>query len=378
MLKIFFFTLIFIVFIIGSLALICILHYRELGSRPNKTAKKKFQLADNYNPKKKRFENRIPDIMKKIGKRFKEDFSWQEVYQWFFSSNGTKPKKKLPEVKPDVKEFLKPTSSLKVIWFGHSSLLLNIDGKIILVDPIFSSAVSPIKVFARRFQKPVIKMQELPPIDYILISHDHYDHLDLKTMKFFIKQKKIKFITPLGVGGHLRGWGAKAQNIFEQGWEDTKQFKGIQFTAMPSQHSSGRSLFRRDDTLWASWVIKTQNHNVYFGSDSGFDIHFQEIGEKYGPFDIAFLDSGQYNPKWREVHMSPEEAVVAFKEVKAKKFFPIHWGMFSLALHNWDEPAEKLFQLAEKEKLPIIMPKIGEIVDFKKETPLTRWWASAS
>ena len=346
----------------------------RMGTKPSKIEIDKFQNSENYNTEKKQFQNRRPKLVEEMRKRL---MTWGEVWNFMF---GDKPEntvpEKLPEVKPDIAEFLKESDDLKVIWFGHSSFMLNISGKIILVDPVFSDAASPVSFMVKRFQKPVIKPEELPEIDYILISHDHYDHLDMETIKFF-KDKNITFITPLGVGSYLKGWEVSSEKIIEKDWWQEENFEGIKFIATPAQHFSGRS-FSSNVTLWASWIIETDEHKIYYSGDSGYDTHFKEIGNKYGPFDVAFIESGQYNMKWQEVHMLPEESVKAFEDLKADKYFPVHWGMFELAPHSWYEPVEKLYNFSIEKKFELYSPKIGELVNLNKPYNIVKWWDETS
>ncbi len=323
---------------------------------------------------KKRYNNRLPHLLSQMNK---EAMSFKTLKEWFTDTEKRTPKKPLPEIKPDLNEFLKPCSDLKVIWFGHSTFLLNLLGKIILVDPVFSNNAAPVTFFAKRFQPPVLKLQELPEIDYMIISHDHYDHLDKETMKFFAKKKsKTRILTALGVGNHLTKWGIKRELISEFDWWEGTKLDDIEFIATPAQHFSGRTLRDRNKTLWSSWVIKTANHSIYFSGDSGYDIHFKEIGDKYGPFDIAFMENGQYNQKWRAVHSLPEESVQAYFDLKAKRFFPVHWGMFVLSLHSWREPVDELLRLSKEREVNIVTPILGEIVTVNDNYKNKIWWSN--
>ncbi len=356
-------------------AILYLLVYEELGKRPGFKAKERFREQANYNQEKEIFENRLPAIVEQNQENFYKNLDWDKIKSLLSSDGEPTPSEKLPEIKPNLKEFTEKSSdTIKVIWFGHASFLLNLDGVLILVDPVFSKAASPIKSLVQRFQPPVIAKEELPPLDYILISHDHYDHLDLETVRFFINEKEVDFIVPLGVGGHLEEWGASPDQIVELGWWQSFSNGETEFIATPAQHFSGRHPFHQNDTLWASWVIKSKNHQVYFSGDSGYDIHFKQIGDKLGPFDIAFIDSGQYNELWHPVHMFPEEALQASRDLKAENLFPVGWGMFSLAPHAWYEPAEILYQIYLKQDIPLLVPKIGEVVNVKKKFTLERWW----
>ncbi|MCB0419717.1 MAG: MBL fold metallo-hydrolase [Bdellovibrionales bacterium] len=344
--------------------------YSSFGSSLSEVDKDRFKSLSYYNADKHIFHNRIPDALKQMRR---EIFSWGTFLEAFGQGQNRAPKVKLPEVRPNLEEFTSTDTELKVIWFGHSSFLLNISGKFVLVDPVFSESASPWSFMVRRFQPPVLKLEELPKVDFVLISHDHYDHLDMKSVKFF-KDLDVTFVTPLGVGSHLRGWGIPEAKIVEKGWWESLELNGLTFTATPAQHFSGRGVFDDSKTLWASWVIKSLKHSVYFSGDSGYDVHFKEIGEKLGPFDIAFLECGQYNKKWREVHMFPEDAIQAYKDLNTKKLFPVHWGMFELSFHPWMEPAERISHLASTEDIPLIIPKLGEIVDLSSTYELVPWW----
>lgn len=342
------------------------------GTNPNDKELEKLQSSKQYNPEKKKFENRRSKL---IAEMKKKTMSWGLLKDWILGVKDATPADKLPEIKPNLDDFLKPSKDLKVIWFGHSSFLLNMDGQIILVDPVFSGSAAPISFVVKRFQKPVLKLKELPEIDYILISHDHYDHLDMGAIEFF-KNKKTKFITPLGVGSHLKGWGISKDRITEKDWWESAKFDGVEFIATPAQHFSGRNGIHNNETLWASWVLKSENHNIYFSGDSGYDSHFKEIGEKLGPFEIAFIENGQYNERWEAVHMLPAQSVQAFKDLNAKKYFPVHWGMFVLSLHTWFEPIETIARMAVDHNFELVAPKIGQLVNVSDKSNLVEWWKS--
>ena len=366
-------TKILIMILIMSTLLGAVMLSTRFGTTPNKLAKDKFNQSKQYNSEKGIFENRIPDILKKM----KEKSMNLETFVQFLKGNEkSKPVHKLPEIKPDLTHFMREDIKSKVIWFGHSTFLLKIKKSTILVDPVFSNSASPISLMVKRFQKPVLELTELPKIDFILISHDHYDHLDMESIKFFKKSETI-FITPLGVGSHLEGWGISKDKIIEKDWWESVELSGIEFIATPAQHFSGRNGFNDNETLWASWVIRNENERIYFSGDSGYDIHFKEIGDRFGPFDIAFLENGQYNEKWEEVHMLPEQTIMAFKDLRAIKLFPVHWGMFVLSIHSWFEPIQKIKDLSEKESIEVLTPKFGEIVDLNNLNIFTNWWESS-
>lgn len=363
--------LVIVVFILVTIFGVNIMGCSAFGTRPDKEEKNKFFDSKQFNSELNIFQNRRPNLMKEMRSKVKMGEIFKE---WFFSSKeNLTPKKKLPETVPDFKQFVKYSNEPKAIWLGHSTILVNIEGKIILIDPIFSQSASPFSWLVKRFQDPVVKLEELPKIHYIVISHDHYDHLDMETIKFF-KDMDVNFITPLGVGSHLKGWGISADQIIEKDWWQSHKVDGIEFIATPAQHFSGRDGLHDNETLWASWVIKSNNHRLYFSGDSGYDTHFKEIGEKYGPFDAAFIESGQYDPRWSAVHMLPKESAMAYKDLKAKKYFPIHWGMFKLAFHTWYDPMDQLVELSERNNIDLITTKIGEVVYLEKENKIDTWW----
>jgi len=340
------------------------------GNRPGEMDRKRFKASQNYNGEKNVFENRVPDLMSEMYRRI---YRVDTIKEWMNSSAERVPKARLPELKPDVAKFIEPSNDIKVIWFGHSSFVLNIDGVIVLVDPVFSGSASPFGALVRRFQPPVLGLDELPEVDYVVISHDHYDHLDMASIRYFAN-KKARFVTPLGIGSHLESWGIGRNRITERDWWQEVSFDGITFTATPAQHFSGRTGIYPNQTLWASWVMQTARHTVFYSGDSGYDIHFRQIGEAYGPFDVAFIESGQYNEKWKEVHMLPHEAAQAYFDLKAKKYFPVHWGMFELAFHAWYDPVDRLFTMSKKREIDLITAKIGEIVSVNEMRKADDWW----
>lgn len=291
----------------------------------------------------------------------------------FLTKTKRMPHGKLPEVKPHIPEFLKPSDFLKFIWLGHSTLLINVDGKIFLIDPVFGNSASPFDFMIPRFQAAAISLKELPYIDAIIISHDHYDHLDKSTIKYF-ENKSTRFIVPIGVGNHLRDWGIEKTRITELNWGESTSYSHIKFTATPARHFSGRSFFDRNQTLWASWVIEGKEDKIFYSGDSGYGGHFKEIGKRYGPFDLAFLENGQYNERWPDVHMHPEETLQALIDVDAKILVPVHWGMFDLALHHWTEPISRTHKIATAWEIPILTPKLGEMVDTGIPAGANPWW----
>lgn len=342
--------------------------FKSLGNPPKQKEIDRLQKSKQF--QNGRFVNRKQDVLDRMRK---DAFSMKTILEWLAKGENRSPKMKLPEMKPNLQEFLKPSQNMKVIWFGHSTFMLNLDGKIILVDPVFSKTAAPVNFMVKRFQPPVLRPEELPRIDLILISHDHYDHLDMETMLFF-KNKDVRFLMPLGVGSHLEKWGIGRDRITELDWWEGHEFLGIHYTATPAQHFSGRGVKDGNKTLWASWVIQGKNQKIYFSGDSGYDTHFKEIGDKLGPFDIAFIENGQYNEKWRAVHQLPAEAAQAYFDLRAKRFFPIHWGMFVLSLHSWREPVDEILKHSKERGINLVTPILGEIVEVNEDYQNKIWW----
>jgi L-ascorbate metabolism protein UlaG (beta-lactamase superfamily) len=249
---------------------------------------------------------------------------------------------------------------------------MNTDGIIIMTDPIFNRA-SPLPIFGKPFTfKYPIVIDDLPKVDVVVISHDHYDHLDSKAIKDLSKRVD-HFFVPLGVKAHLERWGVDKNKISELDWHDSEDYKNIKFTLTPAQHFSGRGLTNRRSTLWGSWIISSNTLKAYFSGDGGYSETFKDLGDRYGPFDIAFLESGSYNADWSTTHMFPDEVVQANIDLKAKVLFPIHWCKFDLSIHPWDEPIIRVTHEAEKRNVNITTPMIGEIFDLIN-LPKTPWW----
>lgn len=267
-------------------------------------------------------------------------------------------------------------STNRLIWFGHSAFLLNLDGKNILIDPMLGNVPAPHPwLGSKRYSKELpIQIEELPRIDAVLISHDHYDHLDYKSIKQ-LKDKVNQFLVPLGVGSHLKAWGIENSRIQEFDWWQELTYEHIKLAFTPSRHFSGRGLTDRFSTLWGSWVIQGTTNKLYFSGDSGYGSHFKEIGKKYGPFDFAMIECGQYNEKWADIHMMPEESVLASKEINATVAMPIHWGAFTLAMHTWTDPVERFSKEANKVGQKYIMPEIGEEIRLDQLIAKNNsWW----
>ncbi|MGA9270572.1 MAG: MBL fold metallo-hydrolase [Lutimonas sp.] len=262
----------------------------------------------------------------------------------------------------------------KFVWYGHSTVLFRVSGLNILVDPMFGPDASPIgPMRTRRFSENSLEViDDLPKLDLVLLTHDHYDHLDYASIKK-LKGKTDAFWVALGTQRHLVKWGIPQKKIKEFDWWEERELGALRVIFTPSRHFSGRGPFDRAKSLWGGWVIQTDQRNIYWSGDGGYDEHFKEIGEKYGPFDWGFMECGQYNEKWHQIHMYPEEAVMASQDAKVKTTIPVHWGAFSLALHDWTDPIERFSTEATAHQLSPCYPPLGHIVSSDSE-PAEPWW----
>lgn len=263
-------------------------------------------------------------------------------------------------------------------WLGHAAILMQKEGKYILLDPMLGQRASPFTFLGpKRYSAPPIATEDLPELEAVIFSHDHYDHLDYETI-LKLKEKTKYFYVPLGVSASLEYWGVPSEKIKECSWWDQhKQTSEITITATPARHFSGR-LLSQNNTFWASWVIEWGTEKVYFGGDTGIFDGFSEIDEKLGPFDIALLPIGAYNEAWHDIHMNPEEAVDAFQQMRAKRFFPIHWGTFDLALHSWYEPIKDLISISEDKNIPLISLPQGQWFNSEVSNQDKNWWVQYS
>lgn len=364
------FVLIFAAIIVLSTAFF-LNYYPPFGQKESAEKRNSYRNLPNYGRKK--FVNPIPTSM---SMRMTDVLS---ILRDYVKGNpNRKPISPLPVTHVDPAS-IQQENLTRVTWFGHSALMLELEGKTLLLDPMLGASPTPVPIFGnKRYSKDVpIDLDKLPVIDAVIFSHDHYDHLDYSSIQK-LKGKVKHFYVPLGLGSHLMRWGVAQSSITEHNWWDASELDGLQFICTPARHFSGRSLFDRNSTLWSSWVIIGSKSRVYFSGDSGYAPHFQEIGEKYGPFDLTLMECGQYDKRWSNIHMMPEETVQAHLDVKGKLLLPIHWAGFTLALHDWNEPIERVTRAAKEAQVNIVTPSIGEslrIPSFESlEYENVIWW----
>lgn len=343
-----------------------ILQQPMFGRAPQGARKDRILKSPHY--KNGRFDNlnKTPQLA--------EDTSMPEVmFRFLFDKTKNKfPAKAFHFVKTDLKTI--PLEENIYVWLGHSSYYLQLDGKRLLADPVLSGYASPFSFSTKAFKgADLYKPADLPPLDYLIITHDHWDHLDFATVKELFPTTK-KIITGLGTGEHLEFWGYPVQNIIELDWYESAELgDGFRITAEPARHFSGRGL-RRDQAIWASFLLQNDTKKIYIGGDSGYDKHFKEIGKKYGEIDLAILENGQYNKDWRYIHLLPGENLRAMKDLNAKRMIPVHNSKFSLAVHSWNEPLEEMYR-KNTENLRILFPKIGEKIAWEDDSKIyPAWW----
>lgn len=299
--------------------------------------------------------------------------------RWLGGHEQRVPPGPMPIVKLTKADFAKPPESgLRATWLGHSTVLVEIDGARILFDPVWARRASPSSLIGpKRFFPPPLALEDLPPLDAILASHDHYDHLDrgvVRTLAHSAAQSRARFIVPLGVGAHLERWGVAPDRITELDWSESTTVGPLTFTATPARHFSGRGLNDRNHTLWASWSVTGPQHRVFHSGDTGPFGGFAAIGMAHGPFDLTLIKIGAYDEMWPDIHMTPEQAVDANSKLQGKLLLPIHWGTFNLAFHAWDEPAERVVAAAIASGTQLVMPKPGDSIEPAKAKPVERWW----
>jgi L-ascorbate metabolism protein UlaG (beta-lactamase superfamily) len=351
----------------------------SFGGRPTGERLQRMQRSPRYRDG--AFENAVPTTKLLPGG------VGQMLRQRFGGNEQRHPPGPLPIVQPTRGSFAKPpVSGVRATWLGHSTVLVEIDGVRVLTDPVWSDRASPSKwVGPRRFHPPPLPLKELPPIDAVIISHDHYDHLDMDTMRRLAldpSQQRLRFVVPLGIGAHLERWGVAPERIVELDWGDSTRIgdatSPVTLTATPSRHFSGRRLRdavgRGNPTLWATWVIAGRQHRAFFSGDTGFFDGFADIGARYGPFDLTMIKIGAYGSTWPDIHVDPEQAVRAHTLLRGRVLLPIHWSTFNLAFHAWDEPAERVLRASQEAGITVTVPRLGQSIEPARATSVDRWW----
>lgn len=296
--------------------------------------------------------------------------------EYFFGGAVKRPPAALPIESPLEAWRRRPDTGLRATWLGHSTVLLEIDGWRVLTDPVWSERISPVPVVGpRRFHAVPVGLRELPPLDAVLVSHDHYDHLDLPTIRQ-LAAFDVPFVTSLGVGARLEALGIVPERIVELDWWEETTIPGtpLSFTATPSRHFSGRSLFDRNRTLWSSWVISGAEHRVFFSGDTGLTNELVDIRERKGPFDLVMLEIGAFHEAWGDIHLGPDNALVAHHMLGGGTLLPVHWGTFDLALHAWDDPAERLAVRASELGVHVVTPRLGRAIEPAQVERIDPWW----
>jgi L-ascorbate metabolism protein UlaG (beta-lactamase superfamily) len=299
---------------------------------------------------------------------------WGSTTAMFKASPHVGPGEPPPTVAGDRRRFeTPPASGLRVTWLGHSTSLIEIDGYRVLTDPIWSERASPLSwVGPKRWYAPPIALSELPPIDVVAISHDHYDHLDYPTLSA-MKDWDTTFVVPLGVGAHLASWGVPEARIVELDWWERTQVRGLEIVATPARHASGRTVLDKDATLWAGFALLGPKHRAYYSGDTGLFPAMKDIGARLGPFDVTMIEVGQYHSAWPDWHIGPEQAVLAHRMVQGRVLLPVHWGLFTLAAHGWTEPIERVLAAAQGGDT-VVIPRPGQSIEPEAPPARERWW----
>jgi L-ascorbate metabolism protein UlaG (beta-lactamase superfamily) len=327
----------------------------------------RIQASPNYQNGK--FVNSIPtDLMKEGALRY-------SLKTKLFGERTGYPTSEIPikHVSPESLKSL-PSSELRTYWLGHSSVLIEIDGIRLLIDPVFSKVVSPVSFLGpKRFHPLPIALTNLPKIDAVVISHDHHDHLDKEIIKY-LAAKGTFFLVPLGIGTHLRKWKIQENQFIELDWWESYTVGQVRLICTPARHFSGRNYFDYNRTFWSSWSIVGTKYRVFYSGDTGYSKHFQEIGHRFGPFDLTLMKVGGYDHYWPDIHLNPEQATDAHLDVRGRRLLPVHWSAYDLSLHDWDEPIKRTVKAAKQKNIDLITPHIGEFVDADLPFSSTSWW----
>lgn len=353
----------FLVALLLFVAVVAVAAWAPSGQAPRGARLDRVKASPEYRVD--RFVNALP--------RHEPEF-WPTLSRWLTGAPNTTPKTPPPIVKPTFGE--PPKTGLRVTWLGHSTVVVELDGEVLLLDPVWSERCSPLSFIGpTRFHPPPLALEDLPKVAAVLISHDHYDHLDHATI-LRLNELDTRFVVPLGVGSHLEYWGVDPARIVELDWWQSTTVAGLELTATPARHFSGRSLVMadRDKTLWAGWAMKGPQHRAFYSGDTAMFPQFSEIGERLGPFDATLIEVGAYNQLWADVHLGPEQALRAHQMVQGKLMVPVHWGTFDLALHAWTEPMERLLAGAPELGVRLVTPRPGESIEPELAPEPTRWW----
>ncbi|TYZ07663.1 MBL fold metallo-hydrolase [Hymenobacter lutimineralis] len=342
----------------------------EFGGKPTKAQRAAYAKTGHYRDGE--FQNLVPTTLMTGGSTFSS--LWKFLFTKTPNERPAAPLPTQPLTPAHIQQ--KTNETVRVTWFGHSASLVEIAGKNVLLDPMLSVQMGPLSwVTPKRYNPQLaITAEQLPAIDAVLISHDHYDHLDYQTIRR-LKDKTANFYVPLGVGAHLLAWGVAPAKIHEMDWGDSLQLPGLTIVSTPTRHFSGRGLTNRNSTSWSSWVLKSATKRVFYSGDGGYGPHFAAIGRQHGPFDLALMECGQYDADWSEIHMMPEQSVQAALDVQARLMLPVHWGAFTEAHHAWNEPVRRATAEAARRQLPITTPQLGQPVTLDAgPLPQVRWW----
>ncbi|GAB3479571.1 MBL fold metallo-hydrolase [Amycolatopsis cihanbeyliensis] len=336
-----------------------------LGGRPNGADLERIRRSTRFREGK--FHNLAPRQVMPPG-------TYRRVLrELLFGTQTRRPVAAVPIARPEPAPRGGP-GELYLTWYGHASALAEIDGGRVLFDPVWSERCSPAGFLGpRRLHAPPCPLADLPPLDAIVISHDHYDHLDLASVRVLTGTQDAPFVVPLGVGAHLRRWRVPESRIIELDWAEQVELGGLRLTATAAQHFSGRRL-TNDDTLWASWVVAGPRRRLFYTGDSGYFAGYAAIGAEYGPFDAALVQVGAYDVHWPDIHMTPEEGVRAHLDLRGGLLVPVHWATFNLALHDWTEPADRVWTEAKAQAVPLALPPPGERIDVDDPPPVDGWW----
>ncbi len=307
----------------------------------------------------------------------KPDWIWEQIEGQFFGDEQRYPPAPIPLVEIPEGFFEAPVMpGLRAIWLGHASSYLEIDGLRLLIDPVFSDYASPLQGMGpKRFHKSPIDLTNVPEVDAVLISHDHYDHLDMETIKA-LAAKGARIFVPLGAGAHLDRWGILESSYTEFDWGQSQEVNGVQIISTEARHYSGRGLMNQRETFWSSWTLIGPEHRVYYSGDTGYSGHFERLAQEYGPFDLSIIKIGAYGPgaAWTDVHMSAEDAVQAHVDLGAKEMLPVHWSTFNLGFHAWNEPIILALAAAKEKNARMHTPRIGELVEAGSDFQSMVWW----